>query len=169
MRFFNPVVFVSPWPSFALRAFVDHVAPNLNTYSIFARSVRIYVPIIGKLCIVRENTRGTSQLLDEGPSFETSKFTLCFSGSCIPINPTLFVKPSNTIYLQMLVWLLATASPNHPFTVTFLRWLFSLGLPLRKIRFELDTLLNAHLSDSHFSALTKYDTAFCLCCMRATV
>jgi hypothetical protein len=44
-------------------------------------------------CIMRYNECCGNVWLtpDEGPSLETSKFSLCFSGSCIPTNESLFI------------------------------------------------------------------------------
>ena len=44
---------------------------------------------------------------DEGPSLETSKFSLCFSGSCIPTNESLFILlalPTLVQTVQYYVW-----------------------------------------------------------------
>jgi hypothetical protein len=50
-----------------------------------------YLKNIKRISTFRAPSSGVTVTPDEGPSLETSKFSLYFSGSCIPTNESLFI------------------------------------------------------------------------------
>ena len=60
---------------------------------------------------------------DEGPSLETSKFSLYFSGSCIPINPKLSTIPSLAYTIQDFIISGVESRDTEKYTMSYFPYL----------------------------------------------